>query len=299
MKYCPSNKILNPKTNRCVKKGGKIGKTLFVFNELKWINNSCYIDSLLIAFRYSFPNIFKESELNLDNGERLVKYQIKIKNELENIIDGLNDNCNKIRKLFNIYYNELIKINPKIDILNGNENFIYSQLDIFQVIELFHYIFKFKKDLIIYDNNYINNTSFDINISIDMLINKNLIKIRDLYPKHKYKIFVDNKKYIKRYEILKAKYLMIKIYRNLGFSKLKTKIIVSSYLKLKDNKLELKSIIIHYGSNNGGHYITLFKYYNNWYEFNDMSKISIINKGLSEINKNDNYTSNIVALLYS
>ena len=57
MKNCPSNKILNPTTNRCVLKSGLIGKKLlksYLNNKcnkikLNWENNSCYIDSLLVA----------------------------------------------------------------------------------------------------------------------------------------------------------------------------------------------------------------------------------------------------------
>jgi len=51
-KICNDKQILNPITNRCVNKNGIIGKKLLIDNEkihLFWENNSCYIDSILIA----------------------------------------------------------------------------------------------------------------------------------------------------------------------------------------------------------------------------------------------------------
>jgi len=55
IKECLGNKVLNPKTNRCVLRNGLIGKNILAKNNCKdifidWSNNSCYIDSLLVAF---------------------------------------------------------------------------------------------------------------------------------------------------------------------------------------------------------------------------------------------------------
>jgi len=75
-KICNDKQILNPITNRCVNKNGIIGKKLLIDNEkihLFWENNSCYIDSILIALFHNkntdilnYPLIiYKNDKLNL------------------------------------------------------------------------------------------------------------------------------------------------------------------------------------------------------------------------------------------
>jgi len=59
MKICPKFKILNPPTNRCVNINGIIGKKLinkdFNIKISNDGNNSCYLDSLLVAL-FHFRN---------------------------------------------------------------------------------------------------------------------------------------------------------------------------------------------------------------------------------------------------
>ena len=61
----------------------------------------------------------------------------------------------------------------------------------------------------------------------------------------------------------------------------------------------LNSIIIHYGNNKSGHYICLYKYYNKWFEYDDLQQKSTYIGSLNKIIQNDNYISNITALVYS
>ena len=76
MKNCPSNKILNPLTNRCVLKSGLIGKKILKTHinkitsskcnkiKLTWENNSCYLDSLLVALFINNDDFIKTNLLN-------------------------------------------------------------------------------------------------------------------------------------------------------------------------------------------------------------------------------------------
>lgn len=60
-KKCNDKQILNPKTNRCVKKNGLIAKKIIINNELinlAWKNNSCYLDSLLVALFHNNNSFF-------------------------------------------------------------------------------------------------------------------------------------------------------------------------------------------------------------------------------------------------
>jgi hypothetical protein len=54
--------------------------------------------------------------------------------------------------------------------------------------------------------------------------------------------------------------------------KMHTAVIPDEYVKTKTGRLELQSIIVHVGAENGGHYICLIKCDNNWYEYDDLSK---------------------------
>jgi len=76
MKNCPSNKILNPITNRCVLRSGLIGKKILKNHinkitsskcnkiNLQWENNSCYVDSLLVALFINKDEFIKKYLLN-------------------------------------------------------------------------------------------------------------------------------------------------------------------------------------------------------------------------------------------
>ena len=89
LRGCLSNKILNPKTNRCVNKDGKIGKKIILMNGLKWSNNSCYIDSLLFAIKVSYPELFESDLREIKNGDEKIRdIQKRIKEE---ILNGFNN----------------------------------------------------------------------------------------------------------------------------------------------------------------------------------------------------------------
>ena len=108
------------------------------------------------------------------------------------------------------------------------------------------------------------------------------------------------KVFIKRTEIVKTDKLFLKIYRNIGIKKLDTRIKVSKTIKLKDNKdkLKIKSILVHYGTKEGGHYISLINCCDKWYEYNDMNPNLKYIGTLNDINKNNQYKENIVGLIY-
>jgi hypothetical protein len=107
MKDCPSEKILNPITNRCVSKKGKIGAKILKDNkEINISNehNSCFIDSLLVAlFHFKnrvIYNMFFRTKHKLEH-----RYAERIQSELYYIYEYINKSedienkrCNMIRK---------------------------------------------------------------------------------------------------------------------------------------------------------------------------------------------------------
>lgn len=329
MKNCPSNKILNPTTNRCVLKSGLIGKKLlksYLNNKcnkikLNWENNSCYIDSLLVALfinKDKFINTYllKADLIDYGNstlkiiGEKIREALIKIYEIINN--DNYQNNsitCANLRLLLNNYY-KILKTIKKVKLIGNNDNWLNTQNDVFELFEFLKLIFDLKNTTKFIDaNNPPNFTDFSVLLPIDFLLDTSKpLKISKIYPitKIKYDLNDANKfngknYYYKTTEILKADKLFIKIYRNIGSMKLETKIIPAKSLKLKENdfKLHLTSIIIHYGSNNSGHYICLYCCNKIWYEYNDMARK--VNKigSLKDICNNHNYISNIVGLIYS
>jgi len=310
IKNCKDNQIYNIKTKRCVNKNGKTGKKLLILNEtifLFWEKNSCYIDSLLVSLFHNKNKIIEKEIFNVP----LVKYDksilnnlcLEIKNELYyiyNIISQRLNNkinkCTNLRKLINNFYSKLIYYYPNKSIIEYNENWINSQLDIFDLLNLLSYIFDFNNSLKIKEENNIINTHFNYNIPIDLLLNKKKLYINKIIPSFKIK----NNKKIYKTTLLKSNLLFIKIFRNMASYKLDTKIIPSKIIKLPNNSfnLYLSSILIHYGSYASGHYICLYYYNNNWFEYNDLNKKSSFIGKFNKIINNDDYISNIVGLIY-
>ena len=317
-KKCPENKILNTKSNRCVSVDSNIGKKIVLkYKFLDWEKNSCYIDSLFLTLFYSKNKFIKneilKAPINDHGNSKLKEIGKKIKIELIKIYKRENINtCTNIRKLFENYYKLLKIIKPKFKLISSNDNWISSQLDVFELLELLTTIFKIKNTTKIIDaNNPAFYSNFVNMIPIDFLMTDQL-HIENIYPSYEttYKLsdsdaYIDSygikhTTYIKKTEILKAPYLMIRISRNFAGVKSRVKVIPPAFLKLKENKskLYLSSMIIHYGTNRSGHYISLIKIDDIWYEYDDIvNKFKIIGT-LKDIIANSNYTRGIVGLIY-
>jgi hypothetical protein len=332
---CPENKILNIETKRCVLKTGKIGLKILNENKdikLKYDNyNSCYVDSLLVAFfHFNNKNIynkfFNKSSINSFDNKELKILGNKIQKELLNIYLIINNKgssssdkyCSLFRKLIDDYYNIYrTKINTTYKIFfESDDNWVNKQADIFELLNFLSIIFNFKNinDNKILDGNTLYYSNFIIDIPHTYLINKKQIDITEFIPLKidKYSLDSENKfrnskgelvtSYEKKYELLKSSsFIFIQIYRNNGsfgeYDKLTTIIDFPMKIKVKENKkeLEIKSIIIHYGESTG-HYICLIRRNNKWFEYNDMSGLNII-KSDEKIWKK--YKKNIVGLLYA
>lgn len=322
---CNEKEILNPITKRCVKRDGKIGKLLLRDESCKrinlgWDNNSCYIDSLLVGLLYDNDiRYLVESEIRNYGDSKLLKLGENIRENIVRLHEIINNKISndgktemiKLRSNMDKYYKKYRTINSKIGIIDRGDNWINSQIDIFELFELLLLIFDIKPRTMIKDGETSINTTFDYMIPMELLTKKE-IKIRDIVPVYTttYKLGKDNAlidktgkkiyRYKKKTEIKKTDKLFIKIYRNNGINKIDTRINVSKSLKISGNreKLDIKSIIIHYGTKDGGHYICLIRCHDKWYEYDDMkSKMRYIGK-LSDINSNNQYKENIVGLIY-
>ena len=340
-KDCPPEKIMNPKTKRCVLKNGKIGKMILDMNDkdnsnsnnnnfnILNENNSCFLDSLLVAFFHfknkEIFNLFFNSEINDFNNPKLKKMGNLIKKELFNIysfIHKSNDNdnedfiyCSLFRKLLQYYYDIYIQLFPKNKILyNSNDNWIRKQIDIFELLNYLSIIFDFKSKKMtkIIDGQNKVYSNFIIEIPVYELIGKKKLNINELFPSktERYELDEENKYrnsrgelisfYEKRREYIKtSSFIYFQIYRNMGSEeKIRTSIEYPEEIKIKENSknLKIKSLIIHLGESvNSGHYITIIKRRNKWYIYNDMER------GVKEISENrmKEYKKDVVGMLYS
>lgn len=322
MKDCPDEKILNPVSNRCVKKKGKIGIKIMMDKEINISNehNSCFIDSLLVSlFHFKnrvIYNMFFRIKHKLEH-----KYAQRIQEELYYIYkyinkseDIENKHCNIIRKYLEKYYRELLIINKNNRIFfNNQDNWLTQQIDVFELITYFDKIFNFNNNVKIRDgdNNY--NKNMIQEISSSYLIRKSKLDISTLIPNRLEKHDLDNnnyytnsngklmKYYEKKYNILKTNgVLIIEIYRNIGNDiKLTTKISYPNTIKILGDKkeLRLRSIILHKGDTvEYGHYTALLKRNGKTYEYDDIRETKL-KEITCEYEKS--MRKNIVCLIYA
>jgi ubiquitin C-terminal hydrolase len=94
-----------------------------------------------------------------------------------------------------------------------------------------------------------------------------------MFPERKNTLRMDDGDITQKITYENAKALYVSIERNFGnLEKLDTYIEVPTQINTKNNTLECVSLIIHYGGVKGGHYTTLIKYNNIWYEYDDMKR---------------------------
>jgi len=277
-------------------------------------NNSCYLDSLLIAL-FNTKNEYIENILLYSNvkkyNDNLYNKGILIQNELKHIYDIVAlkkqtsvTNCSNFRKLLKSYYIDYFKINPYIDKINWTT----SQNDYFEIFNIFNYIFDIPNDLHYMINNNIEYRSFIDVFPIDDLISNKTIYVDKYYPKRENIITFDDINDINYGKIIKEKIEYLKtpilfIYFNRNFNnvkKLNTTIIPSLKLKLKHNNfnLYLNSIIIHLGDVNGGHYITLYECKGLWYKYDDLLVKEELIGTFNDIINNNLYLQNLTGLYY-
>lgn len=285
-------------------------------NQIKNENNSCYIDSFIYSLfntknKY-IENILLNAPINNYN-PKLYEKGLEIQNELKSIYNYINDNdnendrndkylCKKLRGLLQNYYNNYKETFSKSKL--SKMNFISSQNDYYEIINIFNIIFKISDVLDFSINNNIEKRGFVDLFQIDYLLENEKIEIKKFYPKRLNKIFIDDNHKpfkVENIEYLKSPILFIHFNRNyLNLNKIKTPVIPTLKIKMKNNKfnLYLNSIIIHFGDVKNGHYITLYECKGIWYKFDDMSNDRTLIGAFDEIIKNDNYTENIVGLYY-
>jgi hypothetical protein len=289
-------------------------KKLYEFDcktiKLKYNNNSCYIDSLLVALFNSKNPIVEQIILNSPLNEienkkdaKLIEYAEKIRDELKSLYINISvaddkTNAGKLRLLLQKYYN---RYKSKINTKYSDIEFTCSQNDIGEILNFLNIIFNFPLVLKFSSNNNIEKRGFfDINNDINFYTDDD-IYIKHYYPKYTNVVELadENLFRIDKYEYLSTPMLFIQLNRINNMEKKDNKIIPELKIKLKENQLYLNSIIIHQGYDyEGGHYICLYECKGIWYEFDDMRGYNVKIGSFKDVLSNENYTRNIVGLFY-
>jgi hypothetical protein len=278
--------------------------------------NSCYIDSLMVAlFNKKNVNI-EELLFNADvknyNNDSLTKLGTNIKKELlklykkisfQDVNEDINK-CTNLRKLFQEYFKIYKKkINKKYDTIEWTN----SQNDYTDILIFLQIIFNIPDTLKYKRNNIIEKRYFLDVFPLDLFLNAyDVLYVKDYYPKYTstFSYIDDNdieSDYTNKIEYLSTPLLFIQFNRIYQHEKLDTKIIPILKLKLKENKypLYLNAILIQqYGTADSGHYICLYECDNIWYEFNDLNKKNTKIGSFNKILDQEYYTRNITGLYY-
>jgi hypothetical protein len=279
---------------------------------LHFENNSCYLDSVIVALFNSnnstIIDIITKAPIKNYNNDGLNRRAEIIRSNLlslhKNIFKDVTNfganTCTTLRTEFKSYYD--IYRSTVFGSRAEDIDWLSSQNDFSEFFNMLNIVFEIPENVKYSVNKRIENRIFfDINNDIDLF--ERDIKISDYYPRYTKEFTIETTNQTERQiiEYISAPLLLIQIKRQKdGAGKILTPVIPVEIIKLKNNNLYLNSIIIHFGQDNAGHYICLFECKGVWYEYNDMRGNSEIfgNGTFNEILSNDEYLSNIVGLLY-
>lgn len=276
----------------------------------KFSNNSCYIDSVLMIL-LSHDNPYMNDyilnanipETPLANSIRLIQQDLRdIKKQISS---GIFDTCIQLRRDLQDY----VKF-AKLPAFNWKT----EQQEPRDLMSILRQIFNIPDLAIIKLSSWVSNDSCDrgvikiteeqrtvsigINIGVDELtemIENETISLESYingtvcteFDEQNYFSYKDKyyKIYLKHQEYIQAPMLWIHVDRLNIDTKIRTKLMPLEYISLKDNSkpLELVGIIIHRGSDEGGHYMSYIKCQDVWYLVDDLA--STIWREIGDYNK--------------
>jgi ubiquitin C-terminal hydrolase len=269
-------------------------------------NNSCYIDSIIVAiFQGDAKHIFLDADINSHG----IKSASNIKVELNNISNSLgktpNMFCTNLRALLQTYQDEYHRKVSKVERID----WIKSQSEPLDFMRLLYIIFKIPDSLKLERESWGTNVSnkhvplpkmtkvgvktikTNFTTLVDLIGHKE-INISDYYPKHLQHTEFDKENewrpspskgaFLRRSEritYLSTPFLHIHLNRLYYDGKMDTVVIPRLKMKLKENKknIYLRSMILHHGGASGGHYTCLYECNGQWYHYDDTrTNISLV-----------------------
>ena len=306
----------------CPRLGGLINK-----------NNSCYLDSTLVALFHTINPYIASQVLDKDLGyddEQLQEHATGIQRVLRGvntaIRDGKKGACSMLRQSIQRFDKRYSIVKGQVEPLDWKT----AQLEPGDVIKLLIRVFEIPMDceyttkrytLIKRKKVFVNETTdtgtfADPSITSDMLYGKKVIELKGMMPEEVSRVqFDDDNKWkpapgveykikisVKTYT--KAPMLSIHVNRVYEDTKLKTAVVPEMAIKLKDNSkpLHLRSILVHHGNTpEHGHYTCYIRCQKYWYEYDDLGfkKLDFVGDQMKLFNFNKSYIlKNAVNYIY-
>ena len=293
------------------------------------INNSCYLDSIIVAIlQGDAKHIFLGADVNVYRGMSN-KIAEDIKKELVYLSSTKNNNqklyCTDLRKLLQRYQDEYHKHVSKIERID----WIRSQSEPLDFMRFLNMIYKIPDHLKIQSESWGSKGKKKVSLAkmtkvgvktmqtncttlLDLLGHEE-IDISDYYPKH-----IDHTEFDKdnewrpspvkeaftrrseRITYLSTPFLHIHLNRLTYDGKLDTTVIPRLKMKLKENKKNIyfRSMIIHHGKGNGGHYTCIYECSGKWYHYDDLRKHIVLVGNFEDLLDQKKYLKNSTDLFY-
>ena len=280
-----------------------LGNTCYLNSALQILVNCTVLSKVILSqtFRSDKLNIYKKFLLNYRNSSDAIS-----PNEIKLLVGEKNNKFLNFQQHdsheFLIHLLEIIDDEIKKEFGESNKKILNIKIS-----DLLNILFDNNIVSIIYSDETNEKSKSKISEKlISLPLDKNCSKISDCINKfEEIEILKNNnrwlsvkeKKYVNAYKrlIIKkyAKYVIFHMKRfsyDISSSKNSKEIEFNEYINLNNKKYELRGIIIHMGSTEGGHYISIVKK-NKWYLCNDSS--------FSELNNINDYLNNGYIYLYS
>jgi ubiquitin C-terminal hydrolase len=291
------------------------------------INNSCYLDSIIVAIlKGDAKHIFLDAEINKYKGMSS-KIAEDIKKELTYLSSSNNKKlyCTDLRKLLQRYQDEYHKHVFKIERID----WIRSQSEPLDFMRFMNIIFKIPDLLKVQRESWgstgkkvplskmtrvggVKTTQTNFTTLLD-LIGHTEINISDYYPKHieHTEFDKDNEwrpspvkeaftRRTERTTYLSTPFLHIHLNRLTYAGKLDTTVIPRLKMKLKENRknIYLRSMIVHHGKGDGGHYTCIYECSGLWYHYDDLRKNIQLVGSFEDLLDQKKYLKNSTDLFY-
>lgn len=291
------------------------------------INNSCYLDSIIVAMlQGDAKHMFLDADIHKYQGMN-TQIAEDIKKELIYLSCTKDNNqklyCTDLRKLLQRYQDEYHKHVSKIERID----WIRSQSEPLDFMRFLNIIFNIPDHLKIQRESWgskkkvpvskmtkisIKNTRTNFTTLLDLQGHQE-IDISDYYPKHieHTEFDKDNEwrpspvkeaftRRSERITYLSTPFLHIHLNRLTYDGKLDTTVIPRLKMKLKENRknIYLRSMIIHHGKGNGGHYTCIYECLGKWYHYDDLRKNIQFVGSFEDLLNQKKYLKNSTDLFY-